>query len=408
MKRIFLLLALTFTTSFLFSQAWLNNLPKDKSNKKLTFFDYQKAFNDYWAPYHVDKGYYFDKGVKKKAAGWKQFKRWEHNMESQVNPTTGAFPEKTAQEVYEAYLKTSPKLKSKSASAWTSLGTSSSSGGYAGVGRLNSIAFHPTDMNTYWVGAASGGLWVTTNNGSSWICLTDNNAALAVSDIVIPSDFATSNTIYIATGDKDHWDNRSVGVLKSTNGGSTWSTTGISYTLANSSMVYRLLIDPNNNQTLIAATSNGVYKTTNGGTTWNTQLTSTSFIDMEYKPGDFNTLYGSTTTGRIYVSTNGGSTWTQTFYDANAQRMELAVSANQSGWVYAVAANSSDGLYGIYQSTNSGTSFTQVFAGTTKNLLGWYDGTPATDVGGQGWYDLSLAVSPTNASTLLVGGVDTW
>ncbi len=329
-------------------------------------------------------------------------------MESQINPTTGEFPEKTAQEVYEEYLKAKPKLKSRNFDNWTSLGTNSSTGGYAGVGRINCIAFHPSDNNTYWVGAASGGLWVTTNNGSSWTCLTDNNGVLAVSDIVIPTDYVTTNTIYIATGDRDAWDNRSIGVLKSTNNGSTWNSTGISFALSDGDMVNRLLLDPNNNQIIIAATTNGVYKTTNGGTTWSTQLTSTAFIDMEYKPGDFNTLYGSTQNGGIYVSTNGGTGWTQAFSDANAYRIELAVSVNQPAWVYAIAANAGNGLYGVYRSTDSGTSFTQVLAGTTRNLLGLYEGVPGSDDGGLGWYDLSIVVSLSDANLVLVGGVNTW
>lgn len=406
MKKIYLLLAFMFFSSMLFSQPWLKNLPQNKSNKEFTFFDYKNAFNEYWAPFNVDKGYYVENGVKKKAAGWKQFKRWEYEIERQIKPTTGEFPVKTAQEVYDEYLKSNSPLNPVNSANWTCLGTNSSSGGYAGIGRLNCIAFHPSNTNTYWVGAAAGGLWVTTNNGSGWTCLTDNNGALAVSDIVIPTDYATSNTIYIATGDKDHWDNRSIGVLKSSNGGSTWNNTGISYTLSSGNMVNRLLLDPNNNQIIIAATTTGVYKTTNGGVTWNTQLTTTNFIDMESKPGDFNTLYGSTTTGSIYVSANGGTSWNQAFYNGSAYRIELAVSANQPAWVYAVAVNSASGLYGIYKSTNSGISYTQVFSGTTLNLLGWNSN--GGDAGGQGWYDLCLAAAPANANTLLVGGVNTW
>ncbi|HNW89134.1 MAG TPA: GEVED domain-containing protein [Bacteroidales bacterium] len=390
-----------------FSQTWIANLPQAKvNNHTLTLQDYQQAFNDYWAPYNVDKGYYFEGGVKKKAVGWKQFKRWEYEMESQVNPATGELPQKTAREVYEEFVLANPQLKKSGAANWTTLGTNSSNGGYAGVGRINCVAFHPTDNNTYWVGAASGGLWVTTNNGSSWTCLTDNNGVLAVSDIVIPSDYATSNTIYIATGDRDAWDNRSIGVLKSTDGGITWNSTEISYSLSDGAMVNRLLLDPSNNQTIIAATTNGVYKTTNGGTTWSTQLTSTDFIDMEYKPGVFSTLYGSTQDGKIYVSTNSGASWTQAFSNTSAYRIELAVSANQPAWVYAIAAQSDEGLYGIYKSTNSGTSYTQVFAGSTKNLLGWES--DGSDSGGQGWYDLSIAASPGNANILLIGGVNTW
>jgi photosystem II stability/assembly factor-like uncharacterized protein len=406
MKKIYFFLVFMFCTSLLYSQPWLKNLPQNKSRSELTFFDYRNAFETYWAPFHVEDGYYMENGVKKKAYGWKQFKRWEYDMERQVNPVTGQFPQRTAQEIYEEYLKANPQYKSVNLANWSSLGPSTSTGGYAGIGRINCVAFHPSDNNTYWIGGAAGGLWVTTNNGSTWTCLTDNNGVLAVSDIIIPADYATSHTIYIATGDRDHWDNRSIGVLKSTDSGVTWNTTGLTYALSSGAMVYRLLQDPGNSQVLIAATSGGVYKTTNGGTTWNTQLTSTSFIDMEYKPGDFTTIYGSTTGGRIYVSTTGGTSWTQAFYDAAAYRIELAVSANQPSWVYAVAANSASGLYGIYQSTNSGTSFTQVFAGTTLNLLGWNSN--GGDSGGQGWYDLCIASPPSNANTLLVGGVNTW
>lgn len=186
-----------------FSQPWLKKLPSGKSQEELTFFDYKKAFEQYWEPFMVEKGFYFENGVNKKAAGWKQFKRWEYTMESQINPATGEFPKKTAQEVYEEFLIANPQLPSLQAANWVNLGTTTSDGGYFGIGRISCIAFHPTTPNTYWIGAGSGGLWRTTNNGSDWTCLTDNNGVLAVSDIIIPGDYAISNTIYIATGDKD-------------------------------------------------------------------------------------------------------------------------------------------------------------------------------------------------------------
>src|ERR1035437_9826305 len=230
MKKIYCLLTFLFLSSNLFSQPWLENLPKNKSKVELTFFDYKKAFDDYWEPFNVSNdGYYYQDRIKKKAYGWKQFKRWEYEMEGQINPSTGEFPKQTAQEVYNDYRKKNPQLKSLNSANWSSLGPDSKTGEYSGIGRINCIAFHPTDNNTYWVGAASGGLWVTTNNGTNWTCLTDNAGVLAISDIVIPTDYASSNTIYIATGDKDHWDNQCIGVLKSTNGGSTWYATGISY-----------------------------------------------------------------------------------------------------------------------------------------------------------------------------------
>ncbi len=409
MKRFLAAIIFSIIASVLFAQPWITNLPQGKSKDQLKFTDYTNAFGQYWAPYHVDRGFYNVNGVQTKATGWKQFKRWEHYMAGQVNPSSGEFPKQTAQEVTRNFHKSRPVLKSVAVvdpSNWTSLGPTSSDGGYAGVGRLNCIAFHPTDNNTYWVGAAGGGIWVTTDNGSSWNCLSDKNGVLAVSDIIIPGDYTTSHTIYIATGDRDHWDNNSIGVLKSTDSGATWTTTGLTFPIANGSMVFKLLIDPGNNQTLLAATSSGIYKTTDGGTTWNTQLSAISFVDLEYKPGDFNTLYASTTGGSIYMSSNGGSAWTQSFTNASARRIDLTVSANQPTNVFALAANTNSGLYGIYKSTNSGVSFTQVFSGTPKNMLGW--ASLGNDTGGQGWYDLTIAASPSNANTLLVGGVNSW
>lgn len=401
-KLIFILISSLFLWSNLNAQNWTDNLPKSKKDLKLQ--DYKNAFEEYWAPYNVKNGYYFEGVEKKKAPGWKHFHRWYYLMEGQVDPSDGSFPEKTAQEVYDEFIAAHPDQRESQSANWTVLGPNSSTGGYAGVGRINTVAFHPSNTNTYWIGAPAGGLWMTTNNGSSWSCLTDNNNVLGVSDIAIPSDYASSQTIYIATGDRDAWDNRSIGVLKSTDGGSTWNTTGIQYNLSDYEMVNRLLIDPNDDQTIIAATSNGVYKTTNGGASWNNQLTSLSFKDMEYKPNDYNTLYGSTTNGAIWRSTDGGNNWNQVLNQGN--RIELAVTPANSSYVYAVVANSSSGLDGIYRSTNSGASFSEVFSGNTANLLSW--ASDGSGSGGQGWYDLAIAASPSDANTLLVGGINTW
>lgn len=390
------------------AQPWIKYLPQSKNKGDLTLSDYQKAFNTYWEPFQVDRGFYYENGKKVKALGWKQFKRWEYHSEQVVDPITKTFPKTSGYEVVKTHqnnfrsVYTTPNV-----SNWISLGPSTSNGGYAGLGRLNCIAFHPTDLNTYWVGAASGGLWVTYDNGNSWACLTDFNAVLAVSDIVIPSDYATSQTIYIATGDRDAFDNNSVGVLKSTNGGTTWNTTGITFSINQGKMVNRILIDPNNSQILLAATSDGVYKTIDGGTTWSNRLTTTEFMDMEYKPGDFSIIYGSRDNGRIFRSINSGSTWTQVYIGTDAARIELAVSAADPNVIYGVVASASNaGLNSITKSTNSGATFSEVFYGSSSNLMGW--SVNGNDTGGQGWYDISIAVSPLDANIVLVGGVNSW
>ncbi|MBI9034206.1 MAG: T9SS type A sorting domain-containing protein [Bacteroidales bacterium] len=404
MHKIKLLISLLAITTVGFSQIWRQNLPQ-YSEKNLSYFEYQDAFTEYWSAFNVKNGKLIDaSGTESKIPGWNQFQRWAYYWETRVNSTTGEFPNFNLNEIYNHAKEKASQNKSISGN-WQSLGPNSSPGGYAGLGRLNCIQFHPTDQNTFWVGAASGGIWVTTNAGTTWTVLNNNTQVLGINDIIIPSDYATSSTIYIATGDKDGWDNRSVGVLKSIDAGTTWNTTGLSFTVAQGQNTNRLLLDPNNNQTIIAATTSGVYKTTDGASNW-TLLSSNSFIDLEYKPGEFTTMYGSTTSGEIYTSTDGGSNWTLIMSKDN--RVELAVSPDEPTWVYALVSSNSNGLEGVYKSSNSGISFSQVFNGLTSgnNLMGWYaDGSGTT---GQGWYDLSLAVHPTDANTIYLGGINTW
>ncbi len=93
------------------------------------------------------------------------------------------------------------------------------------MGRLNCVGFHPTDTDTYYVGAASGGIWKTDDDASSWLPLGDSNEVLGVSDIVVVEPASGPDILYIATGDRDGgsmWslgggqsnDNNSVGILK--------------------------------------------------------------------------------------------------------------------------------------------------------------------------------------------------
>ncbi|MBE9469105.1 MAG: PKD domain-containing protein [Bacteroidetes bacterium] len=400
------------------------NTINTRKNETMNFYEIQKNFNKYWAPLNVKNGKYVNKaGEKVKAPGWKPFKRWEWFWESRINKKTGEFPTTAAWKEFENYKSalTNKKSSPKSNTAnWTNLGTSNTSGGYAGLGRLNCVAFHPSDNNTFWTGSPSGGLWKTTNGGSSWTVLTDNNAVLGVSDIVIPTDYATSNTIYIATGDRDGgsmWsiggssnDNNTVGVLKSTDGGNTWTTTNLIFSVDDNDLVTRLLLDPDDNQTITAATSNGVYKTTDGGSSW-TKLSTYSFIDMEFKPGNKQIIYGSTkeySYTKIYRSTDGGDNWTQ-IQSLSGKRTELAVSPDEPSWVYAIVANSGRGLKGIYKSTDSGASFSNIYDGsdTNQNMLGYFsDGSGGTT--GQGAYDLCIASNPSNANEVYIGGVNSW
>ncbi len=417
MKRI--ILSLTFLLPLFtvtYAQEWTENLPQDKlANGTLTFYEIQDAFYDYWEPYNVVNGKYLLDGEEVKAPYYKQFKRWEWYWESRIDRRTGEFPDQAALDVIHQCLKDNRSISGD----WTSVGPSSSPGGYAGLGRINCVGFVPGSPNEYYAGAASGGIWYTADDGANWVNLNDTVPVLGVSDILVQNAVVGPDILFIATGDRDGgslWslggqqsnDNNSVGVLKSMDGGATWTTTGLSFTVGQKVRVNRLLMDPNSGyQTIYAATTQGVYKTTDAGANWSL-LTSTSFIDMEFKPGDATTLYGSTkgsSTTYIYVSTNSGTSWTNVA-SYTGRRTELAVSYNQPNWVYALVAASDGGLDGVYKSTNSGSTFTMVYSSATKNLLGW--NCSGGDSGGQGSYDLCIAADPNNANVVFVGGVNTW
>ncbi len=397
---VFSLFFITIQNSY--AQEWRKNLPQEKiDNGTLTLQDYQKAFNDYWEPFDLDRGYYYINGEKIKATGWKQFKRWEWYWENRVDEATGLFPNTTAWKVFQQYLKTTAGNRSPEGN-WTSMGPSTTSGGYAGLGRLNCVAFHPDDDNTIYVGAAAGGIWKSTDGGDSWVPMGDQNEALGVSDIIVQS--ASGNEIiYLATGDKDASDTYSVGVLKSTDGGANWQTTDLDWQQNQYRLVNRLLQDMNDPNTIWAATSVGLYKTTNGGDNWD-QLSSLSFKDIEFQPGSNSTMYGSNSSGDVYRSLDGGQSWGNRVLNTSGERTELAVSADNPSVVYALISNSSNALYGIYKSTDGGATFSLTYNGV--NMLGWNcDGSGS---GGQGWYDLCIASDPFDADVLFIGGVNTW
>ena len=430
MKALILIISIFIISNSLFAQ----NIPNSVINQynidsTSTFYELQRSMNDYWASLNVKDGFVIKKGVETKVPGWKLYKRWEYYWEQRVNQITGEFPKTNAVIEYDRYSKSQNNFKEETdySENWVNLGTNLSSGGYAGLGRINCVAFHPTDNNIIWIGSPSGGLWKTTNGGSNWTILNDDQIVLGVSDIAITNDYATSNTLYIATGDRDGgsmWslsggqgaDNVSIGVLKSTDGGVTWNTTGLTFTESSGQRLTRLLIDPTDNSILFASvyssnsTLRGVYKSTDAGATW-VRKSENRWIDMEFKPGDHNTIYGSLfgNYGSAYAvrSTDNGETWTYIPFGTGGYRTEIAVSPDALDVVYALVCNTSGGLLGVYKSTNSGASYSQVNTNTSQNMLGYYsDGSGGSS--GQGSYDLCIASSPTDANTVFIGGINTW
>src|SRR5690606_2469765 len=253
----------------------------------------------------------------------------------------------------------------------------------------------PNNSNTVYIGSPAGGIWKSIDAGVNWQPMSDYLPQIGVSGIVV--DHTNSNVIYIATGDKDAADSYSVGVLKSTDGGITWNTTGLSFGGSNS-FAGDIMMHPSNNQILLCATSNGLYKTTNGGTNWSVVQTGDfSQGAIRFKPTDPTIVY-AVTGNRFYRSTNTGNSFTSVTsgLPVNSGRLLLDVTPANANYVYVLSATTGYDFQGIYRSTNSGLNF------TARNTT--------TDVfeSNQAWYDLALGVSDTNAEEVYTGCLNVW
>ena len=309
-----------------------------------------------------------------------------------------------------------------SSAAWTFVGPDSTGPIPGGVGRINVVAFHPTDSNTFWVGTPGGGAWKTTNNGGTWTSMTDQLPLLSISDIVINP--LNPNTVYLCTGDRDGGDYSGIGVLKSYDGGATWDITGMAWTPSQNRVANSMVINPRDTNSLILATTVGMYRSYDGGTTF-TMVDTGIFKQVLYSPADTNIVYATSyinyryypvvIKAQIWRSANSGSTWTQQTNFTTTDRITLAVTPAAPnlvlgvGSIYDSSGTYSDGLDGIYKSSDFGNTFSVIYAassGCGGNLLTW--NTSGAGCGGQGWYTLPIAISPTDPNTVLTGGVNTW
>jgi PKD repeat protein len=387
---------------------WINMMQDESVN----FYDVQKAFYKFYDKHH-------DADAEEKEAaegeeegyGFELYKRWEYLMVRRINPDGSRRP---ADEAYKEFIKYSANALKKTGikggvtvpgsnptGNWNSLGPTplpqNTITQVNGVGRVNAIAFHPSNKGIIYIGAPCGGLWVTTDTGKTWTAKTDGLATLGVSAIAI--DPTTPATIYIGTGDRDHYDAPGIGVMKSTNSGGTWST-------SNSGMgnviVSKLLINPSNSSILIAATSSGIFRSTNSGGSWTkTSSNSLFYKDLVFKPHNPNVMYAEEN-GNFYRSTNNGASWTKiTSGLSSAYRGVIGVTPADTNRVYFVTT----GTYtfsACYISTDGGSSFRT--KATSPNIMDYADN--GSGSGGQAFYDLCISVDTVKKGTLYVGGIN--
>lgn len=372
---------LLFFTFFLVSFAYSQEYKKMIDKGTYTLKSIQKTA----------KKYFLTKG-KGKGTGYKQFKRWEYNAKRMVNEQGYVNSSLFYIKELESYNKTlnnvSQKIISTSAN-WKQLGPSAvtlGSGWNHGIGRITSLAIEEGNVNHLIVGSPTGGVWKSTNKGNTWTSLSDNFTSMAVYSLAIHPTDAT----------KYYWGSSSGNIYVSSNSGSTWSALG----KLGFGPVTKIIINPNNTSIMFATDNwSGIYKSTNGGVNW-TKVTGDSIgLDVDFKSGDFNTIYA---TGRqFHKSTDGGVNWTTVTTGFGTGEKLIGVSPADVNTVYVLEENSSK-FGGFYVSTDSGATFTKKNH-TGKNYFGY--STLADDNRGQAPRDMAIAVSPTNINEVHIAGI---
>ena len=302
---------------------------------------------------------------------------------------------------------------------------------------------------TIWIGSASGGVWKSVNEGSTFDPVFDNMPAASIGDIAIdPND---PDVVWVGTGEANIFrsSNSGCGVFKTTDGGKTWENMGLENTMT----IGRIRIHPKNSDIVyVAATGHewtpnedrGLYKTSDGGRTWEKILyidEMTGVFDLVLDPGKPNTIYCTTwermrlkwndprtyeTTNNcaIWKSTNGGRTWerlTNGLPEPNKLgRIGIDIAASNPDILYALIDNyevaypaepgqldsygrqRQDVIKGatVYRTENGGKNWKQV-SGLTPEMKTYMERHSST----YGWVFGQIRVDPSNENILYIGGI---
>ena len=248
---------------------------------------------------------YFENRDKGRGTGYKSYKRWEYNaLRMQDDDGRLKSPSFYYNELerYNSYTNnTTQQNRMRRVENWEQLGPyewNQTSGWNPGVGRITSIGIDPNNENHMIVGSPTGGVWKTTDGSATWTALTDNLSNINVYALTI---HPTNSDIYF-------WGSDSGVIFKSTDAGATWNLLADT----GNGNVNKILINPSNTNQLFCSTeSSGVFQSTDGGANWGKiHASSSRGYDIEFKPGDTNTIYA--TGNSFFKSTDGGLT----FYDS--------------------------------------------------------------------------------------------
>ncbi len=248
-------------------------------------------------------------------------------------------------------------------------------------GRVMSIAVNPKNKFEYFVGVASGGVWKTVNDGTTWTPVFDGEGSYSIGWVTIdPND---SSVVWVGSGESNS--QRSVsygdGVYRSVDGGKSWENLG----LKKSEHVGRVVVDPRDSKVVYVAAEGplwgpggdrGLYKSVDGGKTWKSVLTiseNTGVVDVQLDPANPDVVYAAAYQRRrhvytlidggpesaIYKSTDAGATWNKLksgLPSVDMGRIGLSVSPADPNVVYA-SIEAADGKGGIFRSQDKGATW---------------------------------------------------
>ncbi|AMA49198.1 T9SS type A sorting domain-containing protein [Flavobacterium covae] len=393
--RNYLVTTLLFLNFNFYSQSFIFNqkLYKSIENKTIKFDEIDRRVEESFN----------NRDINAKGSGWKVYQRWKYMASFEVDEN-GYLPNSSAINKMKVEFKESPSLSDQVYrealnNLWTPVGpfTYTNKGSWStGQGRVNCSVTDPTNENVIYIGAATGGVWKSTDGGLSWSPKTDFIDSIGISGLAI--DPNNTNVIYAMTGDADGANVGFDGLYKSNDGGETWIKMG----LTDINYGRTILIDPNNSNVVIVGTNSGVYRSQDGGLTFEQTSEEEIVFQIAFKPNDSNVVYASTSNGDdtfIYKSIDNGLTWELKKSFVGVKKMIMATTQADSNYLYLLGANTSgvlNGFKGVYLSVDSGETFT--LKNDSTNVLESY----------QSYYDLGLAVSQTNKDLVYTGCLNLW